>query len=69
MKVRYWWTEDGEAEVCESIGIILGEKAECYHCMIKLEKGTMVKELTSLRDTEKYILCIACAEKSTQRII
>lgn len=67
-KVRYWWTEDGVAEVCEREECILEEETECYHCMSKLEKGTRSTMLTSLNDNEKYILCVTCADKSTKTI-
>lgn len=68
MTVRYWWTDDGEAEICERREVILEEDAECYHCSEKLEKGQRVCLLTNLKDNERYYLSTRCAEKSTSII-
>ena len=67
VKVSYWWSEDGDPEVCERTEGVLEEATECYHCLAKLQEGESVSKLTSLEDGEEYIMCVACADKSTQK--
>ena len=68
MIVRYWWTEDGEAELCERTECVLEENSECYHCLAKHEKGARVSILKPLYDEDTYVMCVECADKSTQLV-
>ena len=68
MKVKYWWSEDGEIEICEKSDRVMEVDGECYHCAAKLHKGNRVCELKVLKDEDTYILCKSCAEKNTQEI-
>lgn len=69
INVKYWWTEDGSAEVRERTESIIKDATECYHCVSRLQRGARVSLLTSLYDNEKYILCTTCADRSTERIV
>lgn len=68
MIVRYWWTEDGEAELCERTETVLEENSECYHCSFKHKKGAKVSLLKPLYKDDTYVLCVECADKSTQEV-
>ena len=69
MKVRYWWTEDGDAEVCERAEGVAEEDTQCYHCSSQIKAGTEVSLLTSSLDNEEYIMCVGCADKNTQAVV
>ncbi len=66
MIVRYWWTEEGEFELCERTETVLEEKSECYHCLYKHKKGTKVSILKPIYEEVTYVMCVGCADKSTQ---
>ena len=64
MRIMYWWTEDGDPEACEKTDGISEESTECYHCMRKIALGDNISVLTTLADSETYVLCAECTEKS-----
>lgn len=68
MKVIYWWTEDGDNEICERTDRVLEKDGECYHCAKKLYKGDKICMLKVLDDKDTYVLCKQCEENNTQEI-
>lgn len=64
-KVRYWWTEDGQAELCNAIEKIAQADLPCYHRDCKIKKGNTYYELTA-KDQDKYILCKKCFDEATK---
>lgn len=66
MKVRYWWTADGDAEICERTEVVLEEETECYHCLRQIPKGERAIWLISDKDQDNYIICSACDKQGTQ---
>ena len=62
--VRYWWSEDGEAEICKRNSFLVETEAECCHCLKMLPKGEIGFSLENRSNGEQYIICKECAEKS-----
>ena len=61
MKVRYYWTEDGEAELCDYEKITIEQEERCYHCDSSIPAGECVKLTT--RQGVIYWLHDHCAKK------
>lgn len=76
--VRYWWTEDGDEELCYLNREILQEDVHCEHCYRLMVAGENVYGLTPLRkiaydydesvQPDKYILCSSCIAKSIEEV-
>lgn len=62
MKVRYYWTEDGAAELCDYEEVALEQEELCYHCDCMILPGECVK-LTTYPDKDVYYLHNNCAKK------
>lgn len=63
--VRYWWTFDGEEEICERTEVVILEEMECYHCLRKQEAGSKMSKLHSVEDNQNYYVCVECADENT----
>lgn len=57
MIVRYWWTEDGEAELCRMQRDTM-QSYVCYHCGREFSGESYV--LDSMVDADRYRLCKSC---------
>lgn len=60
-KVRYYWTEDGEAELCDYEKITIEKEERCEHCDNVIPVGECVK-LTTWQGSV-YWLHNHCAKK------
>lgn len=58
-KVRYYWSEDGEPELCDYEKLIIPYELRCYHCYNMIEPGECVKLRN--RKGEIYYLHNNCA--------
>ncbi|MCD7872649.1 MAG: hypothetical protein LUG21_05020 [Clostridiales bacterium] len=67
MNVRYWWTEDGTAEICSIKNIEALENTKCYHKNCNIEKGQSIYELLS-QDNDKYLICENCFNQAAKQI-
>ena len=67
-KIRYWWTEDGQPEICEAEKIELNNETRCYHCDNVIPGGEAM-QLTCCVDGDKYILHLKCFKKSCESIV
>lgn len=65
MKVKYWWSEDGQAELCDATQITAPKNLTCYHNDCKIKKNSICYELTA-KDQDKYILCKKCFDEATK---
>lgn len=61
MKVRYYWTEDGEAELCDYEKTTIKQEERCEHCDTFIPVGECVKLTT--RQGTIYWLHSHCAKK------
>ena len=60
--VRYWWTCDGEGELCRAERVATPTGATCYHCGAPFTKDDAEAiKLTSVADGEAYLLHKRCA--------
>lgn len=66
-KVRYWWSEDGEPELCDRKELVTKESALCYHCDCVIPAGSPATELITA-DGEHYLLHKECADKGCSAI-
>lgn len=66
-RVRYQWSEDGIAEICDKANDIILEEQECYHCGTVIPKGSNVVRLKA-HDGDVYILHADCYRKSCQDV-
>lgn len=69
--VRYWWTENGDEEICSMKDSVAIGNERCWHCDALMEAGSAMKELVPLRwidypyipghvQPEKYYVCNKC---------
>lgn len=64
-KVRYRWTEDGDAEICTAEETVLDHEERCYHCNGELEQGETVIRLQA-EDGDVYLIHRRCYHKSCE---
>lgn len=62
--VRYWWSEDGEAEICKRTSLLAETEMECSQCLKMLPRGEIGFSLENRSNGEQDIICKECAEKS-----
>ena len=63
MDVKYWWTDDGDMEIC-SVRQQDGQDYICYHCgQRRLATAYVLKLVVS---GEEYILCKRCFQQSCE---
>lgn len=60
-KVRYYWSEDGGAELCNYEKTIIEHKERCEHCDNPIVAGECIKLQT--RTGEVYWLHERCAKR------
>ena len=65
MKVHYWWSEDGECELCEHQSVTAVQECRCYHCDQEILVGATVVQLRT-SDGETYLLHEECGKKGIQ---
>lgn len=63
--VRYLWSEDGEAELCDKTECVLNEPQECYHCGKIIPKGSNAARLICY-DGDVYLMHDNCFENNSQ---
>ena len=62
MKVIYYWSEDGDGEICERQDFVADSPGLCYHCDTSIPVGTEASLLTN-EDGAYYRMHRACADK------
>jgi len=67
-RVKYWWTEDGEIEICKKLEKISKRKTLCSHCFQIINEGTKMFALYPVEDEDTYHLCEECYKKATKEI-
>lgn len=65
--VCYWWSWDGEIELCERMDVVIDEEKECYHCLAVHKPENRMAKLYSVKDNLTYHMCIRCADENTSR--
>ena len=65
MKVRYWWSEDGEGELCDHEKAVTEQPCRCYHCDREIPAWTIIDKLRP-RSGETYLLHEECSKKGIQ---
>jgi len=75
--VRYWWTRDGNEELCYLNKRIPQGDIQCRHCDGLIVEGSYIFELTPLRkityydehvQPDKYIVCSSCIRKRVEEL-
>lgn len=61
IRVMYWWTEDGNGELCALDKIVTEKEIHCDHCDTLIPAHHPAVKLKAVDDT--YILHQACALK------
>ena len=73
--VRYWWTADGDEEICSMKNSVAIGNERCWHCDVLMEAERDMKELVPLRrieyhyitehiQPEKYYVCNECIDRN-----
>lgn len=65
MKIRYWWSEDGEYELCDYQKVVTEQPCHCYHCDREIPAETTVDKLQP-RSGEPYLMHEECGKKGIQ---
>lgn len=65
MKVRYWWSEDGECELCDHEKVVTEQPCRCYHCDQEIPAGAACVKLQA-NAGEVYLLHEECGKKGIQ---
>ena len=65
MRVKYWWSEDGECEVCDHEKVVTEQPWRCYHCDREIPAGTVSDKLQS-SSGETYLLHEECGKQGIQ---
>lgn len=66
--VRYWWSSDGEEEICNRIETTVEEETECYHCLQKHKAGSRMSMLQSVEEKEAYFFVYRMCRQEYQKI-
>lgn len=69
--VRYWWTFDGDEELCYRRDLVSKVDIRCDHCGKLVKSGSDMCELEPMRKGTQYgsyFMCKECADDNTETV-